>query len=220
MHNFLTGIQDVQAIGNLGAPNCHINSSNLWLSPPFLCLQLSHYLSLSSFPISLSQCLLFTHSLPLSRSFFYPSLSAAPLSLFPPLSLFYIYISLCTYIYICRRGLLQGLVFVTSLFGHVESSANLGGWSSFRAKNNFKEKKGCQNLGPQKRAFSRRNAWDCRAESPISLQNPNQERWDCRTERVLFSRKPIYVTKQLCQKQGREDAWQDVVVCATRRYRK
>ena len=44
-----------------------------------------------------------------------------------------------------------------------------------------------------KLTVSKRNAWDCRAESPIPHELPNPERWDCRTERVHFSRKPIYV---------------------------
>ena len=48
-------------------------------------------------------------------------------------------------------------------------------------------------LGSPKRAFRKRNAWDCRAESPIPHEMPNPERRDCRTERAHFSRKPIYV---------------------------
>ena len=48
-------------------------------------------------------------------------------------------------------------------------------------------------IGSPKLTFSRKSAWDCRAESPIPHEMPNPERRDYRTERVHFSRRSIYV---------------------------
>ena len=70
-----------------------------------------------------------------------------------------------------------------------------GAGAVLEQKRQCQREKKMSEFGSQKRAFCNTDAWDCRAESPISSQNPNQERRDCRTERVLFSRKPIYVTK-------------------------
>ena len=83
------------------------------------------------------------------------------------------------YIYMCRRALLQGLVFHTGIVGLVKTSVNLGAGPF----------SGEEKAGSKTKRMSKKGSLK---------MTPNPRHWDCRTERAR--------KRHLCQKQRREDA--------------